>query len=47
MVFNRDGSEFVRAQAWGPIGDPATLGSRVAADLLDRGARHLITATRK
>jgi hydroxymethylbilane synthase len=47
MVFNRDGSEFVRAQAWGPADDPATLGSRVAADLLDRGARHLITATRK
>ncbi|MGP3917703.1 hydroxymethylbilane synthase [Nonomuraea sp. 10N515B] len=47
MVFNRDGSAFVRAHLWGNPSDPATLGSRVAADLLHQGARHLITATRK
>jgi hydroxymethylbilane synthase len=47
MVFNRDGSQFVRSHLWGDPGDPATLGSRVAADLLHQGARHLITATRK
>ena len=41
MVFNHDGSEFVRARAWGPLDDPATLGSRVAAELLDRGADRL------
>jgi hydroxymethylbilane synthase len=47
MVFNRDGSAFVRSHCWGNPADPATLGSRVAADLLHQGARHLITATRK
>ena len=46
MVFNRDGSRFVRAHLWGSPSDPATLGSRVAADLLHQGARRLITATR-
>ncbi|WP_228646775.1 hypothetical protein [Microtetraspora sp. AC03309] len=46
MVFNRDGSQFVRSHAWGDVDDPATLGSRVAADLLHQGARRLITATR-
>ncbi|MER6175724.1 hydroxymethylbilane synthase [Streptosporangium sp. NPDC001681] len=47
MVFNRDGSAFVRSHAWGDHSDPATLGARVAADLLHQGARNLITATRK
>ncbi|MFF5244260.1 hydroxymethylbilane synthase [Streptosporangium sp. NPDC000095] len=47
MVFNRDGSQFVRSHAWGDHSDPATLGARVAADLLHQGARNLITATRK
>ncbi|MEV1168080.1 hydroxymethylbilane synthase [Nonomuraea sp. NPDC049784] len=47
MVFNHDGSKFVRSHLWGDPGDPATLGSRVASDLLHQGARHLITATRK
>lgn len=47
MVFNRDGSEFARSHAWGDHSDPATLGARVAADLLHQGARNLITATRK
>jgi hydroxymethylbilane synthase len=47
MVFDRDGSQFVRAHLWGDPGDPATLGSRVASDLLHQGARHLIAATRK
>jgi hydroxymethylbilane synthase len=47
MVFNGDGSQFVRAHLRGDPADPATLGSRVADDLLHQGARHLITATRK
>lgn len=47
MVFNQDGSKFVRCHLWGEPADPATLGSRVASDLLHQGARHLITATRK
>jgi hydroxymethylbilane synthase len=47
MVFNRDGSAFVRSHTWGDHSDPATLGARVAADLLHQGARNLITATRK
>ncbi|MGW4637472.1 hydroxymethylbilane synthase [Sphaerisporangium sp. NPDC004334] len=47
MVFNRDGSQWVRSHLWGDPGDPATLGSRVASDLLHQGARFLITATRK
>ncbi|MFC5827682.1 hydroxymethylbilane synthase [Nonomuraea insulae] len=47
MVFNRDGSAFVRSHAWGDHSDPASLGARVAADLLHRGARDLIAATRK
>lgn len=46
MVFNRDGSQWVRAQHWGDPDDPAALGSMVAADLLRQGARKLITATR-
>ncbi|MEV0230096.1 hydroxymethylbilane synthase [Nonomuraea sp. NPDC050786] len=47
MVFNGDGSKFVRSQLWGDASDPATLGSRVASDLLHQGAQHLIIATRK
>ncbi|GII27851.1 hypothetical protein [Planotetraspora mira] len=47
MVFKRDGSAFVRSHAWGDPSDPATLGSRVAADLLHQGAMKLIDATRK
>lgn len=47
MVFNRDGSDFVRSQDWGPVDDPATLGSVVASDLLKQGAMRLINATRK
>ncbi|GII66556.1 porphobilinogen deaminase 2 [Sphaerisporangium krabiense] len=47
MVFNRDGSAWARSLLWGDPGDPATLGSRVASDLLHQGARYLITATRK
>ncbi|GII30116.1 porphobilinogen deaminase 2 [Planotetraspora mira] len=47
MVFNLDGSQFVRSRAWGDPADPATLGSRVAADLLHQGAGRLITATRE
>lgn len=47
MVFNRDGSALVRTHMWGDPADPATLGSRVASDLLHQGARDLITATRK
>jgi hydroxymethylbilane synthase len=47
MVFNRDGSQWVRAHGWGPLDDPASLGAWVAGDLLRQGARRLITATRK
>jgi hydroxymethylbilane synthase len=47
MVFNRDGSRWVRSHGWGPADDPASLGAWVAADLLRQGARRLITATRK
>ena len=47
MVFDRDGSQWVRSHLCGDPDDPATLGSRVASDLLHQGARHLITATRK
>ncbi|GII59388.1 porphobilinogen deaminase 2 [Planotetraspora thailandica] len=45
MVFNQDGSAFVRSHAWGDLGDPAILGARVAADLLHQGAMKLIDAT--
>lgn len=47
MVFNRDGSEWVRSHGWGPLDDPASLGAWVAGDLLRQGARRLITATRR
>ncbi|MBP2325364.1 hydroxymethylbilane synthase [Kibdelosporangium banguiense] len=47
MVFNRDGSQWVRSHGWGPTDDPASLGAWVAGDLLRQGARRLITATRK
>ena len=46
MVFNRDGSQWVRSHGWGPTDDPASLGAWVAGDLLHQGARRLITATR-
>ncbi|GAA3612079.1 hypothetical protein GCM10022419_116310 [Nonomuraea rosea] len=39
--------DFVRAHLRGDGSGPATLGSRVAADLLHQGARRLITATRE
>jgi hydroxymethylbilane synthase len=47
MVFNRDGSQWVRSHGWGPADDPASLGAWVAGDLLRQGARRLIAATRK
>ncbi|MBC6466258.1 hydroxymethylbilane synthase [Actinomadura alba] len=47
MVFNEDGSRWARSREWGPADDPASLGERVAGDLLRKGARRLITATRK
>ncbi|MEV4109939.1 hydroxymethylbilane synthase [Nonomuraea sp. NPDC049695] len=47
MVFNPDGSAFVRSHAWGDHSDPAALGARVAADLLHQGAGNLIAASRK
>lgn len=46
MVFDADGTRWVRAQLWGEADDPAALGAAVAADLLRQGARKLITATR-
>ncbi len=43
MVFNRDGSNFVRSHMWDETGgDPAVLGARVGADLLRQGARDII-----
>ncbi|RKN12255.1 hydroxymethylbilane synthase [Streptomyces radicis] len=43
-VFNRDGSRFVHAHHWGEDrNDPATLGTRVAAELLRQGARDIIS----
>jgi hydroxymethylbilane synthase len=47
MVFNHDGSEWVRSHGWGPADDPASLGAWVAGDLLRQGARRLITDTRQ
>jgi hydroxymethylbilane synthase len=47
MVFNRDGSDWVRSHSWGPTDDPASLGAWVAGDLLKQGARRLITATKR
>jgi hydroxymethylbilane synthase len=47
MVFDRDGSNWVRSHGRGPVDDPASLGAWVAGDLLRQGARHLITASRK
>lgn len=47
MVFNRDGSAWVRSHGWGPTDDPASLGAWVAGDLVRQGARRLIAATRK
>jgi hydroxymethylbilane synthase len=45
MVFDRDGSRWVRALSRGPADDPAGLGTRVAGDLLRQGAGRLIAAT--
>ncbi|MEU4209936.1 hydroxymethylbilane synthase [Streptomyces sp. NPDC026206] len=43
MVFSRDGSKFVHAHYWGESSnDPATLGTRVCAELLRQGARDII-----
>lgn len=43
MVFSRDGSKFAHAHIWGETSnDPATLGSRVCAELLRQDARDII-----
>ncbi|WP_367136626.1 MULTISPECIES: hydroxymethylbilane synthase [Streptomyces] len=43
MVFSRDGSKFVHAHIRGESeNDPATLGTRVCAELLRQGARDII-----
>ncbi|WKU45929.1 hydroxymethylbilane synthase [Streptomyces sp. VNUA116] len=43
MVFSRGGSKFVHAHIWGESdNDPATLGTRVCAELLRQGARDII-----
>jgi hydroxymethylbilane synthase len=47
MVFNHDGSAWVRSHGRGPQDDPASLGAWVADDLLRQGARRLITATKQ
>ena len=44
VVFNRDGSRWVRSRGHGPVGDPVSLGTRVAEDLLRQGAEQLIAA---
>ncbi|MBC6456599.1 hydroxymethylbilane synthase [Actinomadura sp. HBU206391] len=47
MVFNQDGTQWVRSHGRGPSDDPVSLGAQVAADLLRQGAHRLIAATRK
>jgi len=42
MVFTPDGDRFVRSHGWASPGEAAELGARVAADLLQEGARELI-----
>ncbi|MFI1520957.1 hydroxymethylbilane synthase [Kitasatospora cineracea] len=43
MVFDREGSKFANAMMWNEHRqDPATLGARVAAELLRQGAREII-----
>jgi hydroxymethylbilane synthase len=47
MVFNADGSQWVRSHGHGAPDDPASLGAQVAGDLLRQGADRLIAATRE
>ena len=43
VVVARDGSRLIRAQAEGPVDDPARLGASVAEDLKSRGAASLLS----
>lgn len=45
MVFNHDGTQWVRSHGWGPAEKLASVGAWVAGDLHRQGARPLITAT--
>jgi len=44
IVAAPDGSEIVRAQSEGPAAEAREIGARVAADLLERGARQILEA---
>jgi hydroxymethylbilane synthase len=44
IVASPDGSEVVRTEAEGPVGDAESLGRNAGADLLERGARAILEA---
>jgi hydroxymethylbilane synthase len=44
IVASPDGSELIRGEAEGTVADAAAIGSRLAADLLERGARRILDA---
>ena len=44
IVAAPDGTQVIRAEAEGPAAEAAKIGARVAADLLDRGARQILQA---
>jgi hydroxymethylbilane synthase len=46
VVLSADGTQAVRAEAWGTIGDPAGTGGRLAQALLDAGAGPLLALAR-
>lgn len=43
LVAEPDGSQILRAQASGPVGDALEIGQRAAAELLDQGARDILS----
>lgn len=43
LVAEPDGSEILRAQASGPVGDALAVGEQAAAELLDKGARDILS----
>ena len=44
IVAAPDGTQVIRAEAEGPATEASEIGARVAADLLDRGARQILQA---
>jgi hydroxymethylbilane synthase len=46
VVAATDGSRTIRAEASGPVAEPAALGSRVAAELVGRGADEILAGAR-